>query len=104
MHHRKAQRELSGGDRVPGGEMPASELHHPHLHRPYPSDSMFKTVCISGPIFSILVGFRLINAFICTTFFVPDEYWQSLEVAHRMVFGYPFYVVKRWAIRPAGSL
>ena len=37
-----------------------------------------------------LVAFRATNALIIQTSFVPDEYWQTLEVAHRMVFGYPF--------------
>ena len=36
-----------------------------------------------------LVIFRILNALLCSTSFVPDEYWQSLEVAHKMVFGYP---------------
>lgn len=36
-----------------------------------------------------LIVFRVLNALLCSTSFVPDEYWQSLEVAHEMVFGYP---------------
>ena len=36
-----------------------------------------------------LVVFRTMNALLSYTAFVPDEYWQSLEVAHKMVFGYP---------------
>ena len=36
-----------------------------------------------------LMVFRVLNALLCSTSFVPDEYWQSLEVAHKMVFGYP---------------
>lgn len=39
-------------------------------------------------VFSVV--FRLINCFLVQTSFVPDEYWQSLEVSHRMVFKYPF--------------
>ncbi|KAL2611148.1 hypothetical protein R1flu_022840 [Riccia fluitans] len=31
---------------------------------------------------------RLLNALLVRTYFNPDEHWQSLEVAHRMVFGY----------------
>ena len=31
---------------------------------------------------------KVLNIFLVQTWFVPDEYWQSLEVAHRMVFGY----------------
>lgn len=38
-------------------------------------------------VFSVV--FRLINCFLVQTSFVPDEYWQALEVAHRMVFKYP---------------
>lgn len=36
-----------------------------------------------------LLLFRLCNALLSYSAFVPDEYWQGLEVAHRMVFGYP---------------
>ena len=36
-----------------------------------------------------LVVFRTVNALLCYSAFVPDEYWQALEVAHNMVFGYP---------------
>jgi GPI mannosyltransferase 3 len=38
-------------------------------------------------VFSLCLIVRLINSLIVRTAFVPDEYWQSLEVAHRMVFG-----------------
>ncbi|KAM9861354.1 GPI mannosyltransferase 3 [Aulostomus maculatus] len=41
------------------------------------------------------VTFRLINCFLVQTSFVPDEYWQSLEVAHRMVFNYG-YLTWEW--------
>eukprot|EP00250_Pteridium_aquilinum_P023112 c26218_g1_i1 orf=91-1770(+) len=34
------------------------------------------------------IAFRLINALVLQTFFNPDEYWQSVEVAHHIVFGY----------------
>lgn len=42
---------------------------------------------------SILIGmlvFRLFNYLIVQTYYVPDEYWQSMEVAHNQAFGYPF--------------
>jgi phosphatidylinositol glycan class B len=32
------------------------------------------------------VMFRCLNAVFVTTYFNPDEYWQSLEVAHSLVF------------------
>ncbi|XP_011644025.1 GPI mannosyltransferase 3 isoform X2 [Pogonomyrmex barbatus] len=35
-----------------------------------------------------LVLWRVIAVFIVQTVHAPDEYWQSLEVAHRMAFGY----------------
>jgi len=38
-------------------------------------------------LFWSLVAFRLLNALIIQTSYVPDEYWQSIEVAHRMAFG-----------------
>ncbi|XP_034385354.1 GPI mannosyltransferase 3 isoform X2 [Cyclopterus lumpus] len=41
------------------------------------------------------VAFRVINCFLVQTSFVPDEYWQSLEVSHRMVFDYG-YVTWEW--------
>ncbi|EZA57245.1 GPI mannosyltransferase [Ooceraea biroi] len=36
----------------------------------------------------LLLLWRLISVFVVQTAHVPDEYWQSLEVAHRMAFGY----------------
>ncbi|XP_066245017.1 GPI mannosyltransferase 3 [Euwallacea similis] len=39
-------------------------------------------------VFLIFVLIRVLSVFIVQTFFVPDEYYQSLEVAHRLVFGY----------------
>ncbi|XP_068168046.1 GPI mannosyltransferase 3 [Antennarius striatus] len=44
-------------------------------------------------VFSVV--FRLINCFLVRTSFVPDEYWQSLEVSHRMVFNYG-YLTWEW--------
>lgn len=38
----------------------------------------------------MLLVFRLLNSLVVQTMFNPDEYWQSLEVAHRMVFGYGY--------------
>ncbi|XP_075905542.1 GPI alpha-1,2-mannosyltransferase 3 [Nelusetta ayraudi] len=44
-------------------------------------------------VFSVV--FRLINCFLVQTNFVPDEYWQSLEVSHHMVFNYG-YLTWEW--------
>ncbi|CAK9820889.1 GPI mannosyltransferase 3 [Anthophora plagiata] len=38
---------------------------------------------------------RLISVFVVQTSHVPDEYWQSLEVAHRLAFGYG-YLTWEW--------
>ena len=35
-----------------------------------------------------LIIFRICNVFLVQTWHVPDEFWQSPEVAHKMVFGY----------------
>lgn len=47
-----------------------------------------------SPIFVMLnkillffVALRLASVFLVRTWYVPDEYWQSLEVAHRLAFG-----------------
>jgi phosphatidylinositol glycan class B len=46
-------------------------------------------------LLAALVAFRVSSAVLSQTAFVPDEYWQSLEVAHRMVFGYG-YLTWEW--------
>ncbi|CAG8776448.1 20301_t:CDS:2, partial [Gigaspora rosea] len=37
-------------------------------------------------LFSFLILFRLFNALVTKTYFNPDEYWQSVEVAHYMIY------------------
>lgn len=44
-----------------------------------------------------VLAFRLWNALFVRTTFNPDEYWQSTEVAHRMVFGYGHLYVLAFA-------
>ncbi|KAK9210514.1 hypothetical protein WN944_002885 [Citrus x changshan-huyou] len=39
-------------------------------------------------IFRICLAIRIVNALLIQTYFNPDEHWQTLEVAHRIVFGY----------------
>lgn len=36
---------------------------------------------------AVIFAFRLINALCVRTFFQPDEYFQALEPAWRMIFG-----------------
>ena len=37
--------------------------------------------------FGAIWAWRAVQAVLVCTYFNPDEYWQSLEVAHEMVFG-----------------
>ncbi|XP_044258061.1 GPI mannosyltransferase 3 [Tribolium madens] len=46
-------------------------------------------------VFCIFLIVRLASVFLVQTFFVPDEYWQSLEVAHGISFGYG-YLTWEW--------
>ncbi|CAG9817973.1 unnamed protein product [Phaedon cochleariae] len=39
-------------------------------------------------VFLIFLAIRIASVFLVQTYFVPDEYWQSLEVAHHQVFKY----------------
>lgn len=43
---------------------------------------------LSALVVAAVVAWRLVNALLVQSSFVPDEYWQALEVAHRWVFGY----------------
>ena len=45
------------------------------------------------PLFLALFLFRSINSLLIATYYDPDEYWQSLEIAHSLVFNYGF---KTW--------
>lgn len=36
-------------------------------------------------VFYLILAFRIIDSLVVRTYFNPDEYWQSLEVAHDMV-------------------
>ncbi|OAF70912.1 hypothetical protein A3Q56_01338 [Intoshia linei] len=38
-------------------------------------------------IYAKLIIFRLLNSLLIQTSFVPDEHWQSVEVAYKMVYG-----------------
>ncbi|KAF5743857.1 GPI mannosyltransferase 3 isoform X3 [Tripterygium wilfordii] len=39
-------------------------------------------------VFALCLVFRIVNSLLVETYFNPDEHWQALEVAHRLVFGY----------------
>ena len=50
------------------------------------------------------VGFRVLIAVFTVTFFQPDEYFQSLEPAHKLVFGYGELTWEWIAVRPIRSI
>ncbi|XP_076371161.1 phosphatidylinositol glycan anchor biosynthesis class B isoform X2 [Tachypleus tridentatus] len=52
---------------------------------------MLKQRWVLMPLFTV----RVASVFLVQTAFVPDEYWQSLEVAHNMAFGYG-YLTWEW--------
>ncbi|XP_061521372.1 GPI mannosyltransferase 3-like [Phycodurus eques] len=45
-----------------------------------------RTEVLRVAVFSVI--FRVVNCFLVQSSFIPDEYWQSVEVAHHMVFNY----------------
>ncbi|XP_067678293.1 GPI mannosyltransferase 3-like [Haliotis asinina] len=47
-----------------------------------------KIMASERTLFLGLLALRITNSLLIQTFFVPDEYWQSLEVAHNMAFHY----------------
>ncbi|XP_047321722.1 mannosyltransferase APTG1 [Impatiens glandulifera] len=42
----------------------------------------------SKRVFGLCLAMRVANSLLIQTYFNPDEHWQALEVAHRIVFGY----------------
>lgn len=50
----------------------------------------------------LALAYRSISLLFPQTFFQPDEYWQSLEVAHEYVFGYGF-LTWEWRDLPDGG-
>ncbi|KAK2552896.1 GPI mannosyltransferase 3, partial [Acropora cervicornis] len=59
-----------------------------------PKDNLY-VYGIENYLFLFLLVFRILNAFVIKTFFVPDEFWQGPEIAHRVVFGYG-YLTWEW--------
>ena len=43
---------------------------------------------LASSIVLTLVLLRVINSIFVYSFFSPDEYWQSLEIGHKITFGY----------------
>lgn len=55
--------------------------------------NMFEELVTTRVFWAAVVAFRLWNSLFVRTSFNPDEYWQSTEVAHRLVFGYGYLSV-----------
>lgn len=60
-----------------------------------------KEVLFELKIFLMLFLFRFYNSISIRTFFVPDEYWQSIEIAHNYVFNYG-YLTWEWTNKIRG--
>lgn len=56
-----------------------------------------KLEVLGRPSVWLIIAWRLVNAFTINTFFQADEYWQALEPAHAMVFGYG-YLTWEWKL------
>ncbi|XP_074643066.1 GPI alpha-1,2-mannosyltransferase 3-like [Tubulanus polymorphus] len=77
----------------------ASEDVEPEISKEklFGPSSIQKIMSSEKTLFMGLIVVRLINAMMIQTSFVPDEYWQSLEVAHRSAFGYG-YLTWEWRV------
>lgn len=57
---------------------------------------MWVKICSSERLLlTVLVVIRVLNCLLIQTSYVPDEYWQSVEVAHKSAFGYG-YLTWEW--------
>ncbi|XP_015275230.1 PREDICTED: GPI mannosyltransferase 3 [Gekko japonicus] len=76
------------------------------LYQPAPGGALGRGPAVLGETLGLglcTVVLRLLNCFLVQTSFVPDEYWQALEVAHRLVFNYG-YLTWEWTEGLRGSL
>lgn len=62
-------------------------MQHKEIKHPYQG--------IKYTVLVVIAAFRVANALSTKTFFQPDEYWQSLEPAHRLAYGYG-YLTWEW--------
>lgn len=52
----------------------------------------------------VAVPFRILNALLSRSFFQPDEFWQSLEIAHSIAFGYGYRTWEWRSIAGSGGI
>ncbi|EFA77662.1 putative transmembrane protein [Heterostelium album PN500] len=75
------------------------QTHHHQQQQQQQSNGIFDIIDRNIWVFVFLmIIFRCINSLLINTFFDPDEYWQSLEVAHQTVFGYG-YLTWEWSAK-----
>ena len=70
----------------------APSHHHAHAHAPSqrpppPPPAEGRPLQRPLAVFAAALLIRCVHALLVQTAFNPDEYWQSLEVAHNAVFG-----------------
>uniref|UniRef100_UPI00398E44E1 GPI mannosyltransferase 3 n=1 Tax=Pristiophorus japonicus TaxID=55135 RepID=UPI00398E44E1 len=99
----KLRRSLFRGRRSAAAETVRLRKRKSTLYSKEPSDSE-RGAGLLGPntyLIMFTVALRMVNCILVQTSFVPDEYWQSLEVAHNMVFKYG-YLTWEWKERIRG--
>ncbi|XP_014670540.1 PREDICTED: GPI mannosyltransferase 3-like [Priapulus caudatus] len=87
-HRAVATRDRDGGRRPASPADGARNARHARKADAASSGKRWGASGSDGATLCALVIFRVVSAFVVRTSFVPDEYWQSLEVAHRVAFGY----------------
>jgi hypothetical protein len=69
-------------------------------YRPLPDKLLYKRNWI---LFCCLLVFRIFNALYIKTYFQPDEFWQSVEVANVMVYRFGYLTWEwRYGLRSIG--
>lgn len=83
----------AGGLAFRGSHSRSPEQERPQKGETGPGSERTKAearMAVDARLAAFVVALRALNCGLVRTSFVPDEHWQSLEVAHRLVFGYPF--------------
>ncbi|KAJ8945650.1 hypothetical protein NQ318_012368 [Aromia moschata] len=57
--------------------------------------NMLKSMLKDYKVCGVSIFVRLLSVYVVDSFFVPDEYYQSVEIAHHMVYGYG-YLTWEW--------
>ncbi|KAL7626402.1 glycosylphosphatidylinositol anchor biosynthesis [Parahypoxylon ruwenzoriense] len=71
----------------PGNNKPGAKAPRANAQGPQRSRTAALVTAPALDVLAVIFAFRLVNALCVRTFFQPDEYFQALEPAWRMVFG-----------------